>query len=136
MRTRSGAASGSSATSWTIADPLIAPAALTALHLVVLIAGVGGIAAWATGLVALASWFAGAWLQLRQLANTQAALAQGMTYDRVLELIDPAKDADGLHPTNLGRLVLNVNEPMTATIFLDTASRAHAAPMPPEAHQR
>ena len=29
--------------------------------------------------------------------------------DRVLERIDPAKDADGLHPTNLGRLVLNAN---------------------------
>jgi methylenetetrahydrofolate dehydrogenase (NADP+)/methenyltetrahydrofolate cyclohydrolase len=26
----------------------------------------------------------------------------------MLELIDPAKDADGLHPTNLGRLVLGV----------------------------
>lgn len=27
----------------------------------------------------------------------------------LLELIDPAKDADGLHPVNLGRLVLNVS---------------------------
>ena len=27
----------------------------------------------------------------------------------MLELIDPAKDADGLHPTNLGRLVLGVD---------------------------
>ncbi|MGW5639834.1 hypothetical protein ACWEWQ_34420, partial [Streptomyces sp. NPDC003832] len=26
---------------------------------------------------------------------------------RILELMDPAKDADGLHPMNLGRLVLN-----------------------------
>jgi len=34
----------------------------------------------------------------------------------VLELIDPAKDADGLHPTNLGRLVLRVNEPVTSPL--------------------
>jgi methylenetetrahydrofolate dehydrogenase (NADP+)/methenyltetrahydrofolate cyclohydrolase len=31
-------------------------------------------------------------------------------------LIDPEKDADGLHPTNLGRLVLNVNGPMTSPL--------------------
>lgn len=35
---------------------------------------------------------------------------------RMLELIDPAKDADGLHPTNLGRLVLRVNEPVTSPL--------------------
>jgi methylenetetrahydrofolate dehydrogenase (NADP+)/methenyltetrahydrofolate cyclohydrolase len=34
----------------------------------------------------------------------------------VLERIDPAKDADGLHPTNLGRLVLRVNEPVTSPL--------------------
>jgi methylenetetrahydrofolate dehydrogenase (NADP+)/methenyltetrahydrofolate cyclohydrolase len=34
----------------------------------------------------------------------------------VLELVDPGKDADGLHPTNLGRLVLNVNAPMTSPL--------------------
>ncbi len=28
----------------------------------------------------------------------------------MLELIDPAKDADGLHPSNLGKLVLGVNQ--------------------------
>jgi 5,10-methylene-tetrahydrofolate dehydrogenase/methenyl tetrahydrofolate cyclohydrolase len=37
----------------------------------------------------------------------------------MLELIDPAKDADGLHPTNLGRLVLGVdgelNSPLPCT---------------------
>lgn len=32
--------------------------------------------------------------------------------DAVLERIDPAKDADGLHPMNLGRLVLNANRPI------------------------
>lgn len=34
----------------------------------------------------------------------------------ILERIDPAKDADGLHPTNLGRLVLNVNEPFATPL--------------------
>ena len=40
----------------------------------------------------------------------QLPLPRGIDTNRVLELIDPAKDADGLHPTNLGRLVLRVNE--------------------------
>ena len=34
---------------------------------------------------------------------------------RVLELIDPAKDADGLHPVNLGRLVLGMAAPLPCT---------------------
>ncbi|GAA3804502.1 bifunctional methylenetetrahydrofolate dehydrogenase/methenyltetrahydrofolate cyclohydrolase [Cellulomonas soli] len=42
----------------------------------------------------------------------QLPLPKGIDTHRVLELIDPAKDADGLHPTNLGRLVLRVNEPV------------------------
>jgi methylenetetrahydrofolate dehydrogenase (NADP+)/methenyltetrahydrofolate cyclohydrolase len=46
----------------------------------------------------------------------QLPLPKGLDTDRVLELIDPAKDADGLHPTNLGRLVLNVNGPMTSPL--------------------
>jgi methylenetetrahydrofolate dehydrogenase (NADP+) / methenyltetrahydrofolate cyclohydrolase len=46
----------------------------------------------------------------------QLPLPAGLDADRVLELIDPAKDADGLHPTNLGRLVLNVNGPMTSPL--------------------
>jgi methylenetetrahydrofolate dehydrogenase (NADP+) / methenyltetrahydrofolate cyclohydrolase len=33
----------------------------------------------------------------------------------VLEAMDPEKDADGLHPTNLGRLVLNVPGPLACT---------------------
>jgi methylenetetrahydrofolate dehydrogenase (NADP+)/methenyltetrahydrofolate cyclohydrolase len=33
----------------------------------------------------------------------------------VLEAIDPAKDADGLHPINLGRLVLTVPAPLPCT---------------------
>ncbi|MBR5950430.1 MAG: bifunctional methylenetetrahydrofolate dehydrogenase/methenyltetrahydrofolate cyclohydrolase [Actinomycetaceae bacterium] len=40
----------------------------------------------------------------------QLPLPKGMPTNEILELIDPAKDADGLHPTNLGRLVLRVNE--------------------------
>jgi len=40
----------------------------------------------------------------------QLPLPHGIDTHRVLELIDPDKDADGLHPTNLGRLVLRVNE--------------------------
>lgn len=36
--------------------------------------------------------------------------------DAILERVDPAKDADGLHPTNLGRLVLNANRPITTPL--------------------
>ena len=39
----------------------------------------------------------------------QLPLPKHIDTDRILECIDPAKDADGLHPTNLGRLVLNAN---------------------------
>ncbi|HEY6794708.1 MAG TPA: bifunctional methylenetetrahydrofolate dehydrogenase/methenyltetrahydrofolate cyclohydrolase [Kineosporiaceae bacterium] len=46
----------------------------------------------------------------------QLPLPAGLDADRVLELMDPAKDADGLHPTNLGRLVLNVNGPMASPL--------------------
>ena len=42
----------------------------------------------------------------------QLPLPAHLDTDAVLERIDPAKDADGLHPTNLGRLVLNVNQPI------------------------
>ena len=38
----------------------------------------------------------------------QLPLPAGMDSNAMLELIDPAKDADGLHPTNLGKLVMNV----------------------------
>jgi len=39
----------------------------------------------------------------------QLPLPGHLDTDAILERIDPDKDADGLHPTNLGRLVLNVN---------------------------
>lgn len=42
----------------------------------------------------------------------QLPLPKHIDTDAVLERIDPAKDADGLHPINLGRLVLNVNSPI------------------------
>ncbi|MGF6823056.1 methylenetetrahydrofolate dehydrogenase (NADP+)/methenyltetrahydrofolate cyclohydrolase [Microbacterium sp. ZKA21] len=42
----------------------------------------------------------------------QLPLPKHIDTDAILERIDPAKDADGLHPTNLGRLVLNVSSPI------------------------
>ncbi len=46
----------------------------------------------------------------------QLPLPPHLDTDAILELVDPAKDADGLHPTNLGRLVLNVNRPITTPL--------------------
>lgn len=46
----------------------------------------------------------------------QLPLPKGMDTNRILEAIDPDKDADGLHPTNLGRLVLRVSEPITSPL--------------------
>jgi methylenetetrahydrofolate dehydrogenase (NADP+)/methenyltetrahydrofolate cyclohydrolase len=37
----------------------------------------------------------------------QLPLPSGIDASEMLELIDPDKDADGLHPVNLGRLVMN-----------------------------
>ncbi|GLW65739.1 bifunctional protein FolD [Actinomadura rubrobrunea] len=45
----------------------------------------------------------------------QLPLPKGLDEHRVLELIDPAKDADGLHPVNLGRLVLMQPGPLPCT---------------------
>jgi methylenetetrahydrofolate dehydrogenase (NADP+)/methenyltetrahydrofolate cyclohydrolase len=39
----------------------------------------------------------------------QLPLPVGINTNQVLEAIDPDKDADGLHPINLGKLVLNVS---------------------------
>jgi methylenetetrahydrofolate dehydrogenase (NADP+)/methenyltetrahydrofolate cyclohydrolase len=46
----------------------------------------------------------------------QLPLPRGLETQRVLELMDPGKDADGLHPTNLGRLVLRVSGPMESPL--------------------
>ncbi|HLU32819.1 MAG TPA: bifunctional methylenetetrahydrofolate dehydrogenase/methenyltetrahydrofolate cyclohydrolase [Natronosporangium sp.] len=45
----------------------------------------------------------------------QLPLPAGLDERRVLEAIDPDKDADGLHPTNLGRLVLGYPGPLSCT---------------------
>ncbi len=45
----------------------------------------------------------------------QLPLPRGLEESVVLEAMDPAKDADGLHPVNLGRLVLNVPGPLPCT---------------------
>jgi methylenetetrahydrofolate dehydrogenase (NADP+)/methenyltetrahydrofolate cyclohydrolase len=45
----------------------------------------------------------------------QLPLPKHLDEKRVLELIDPDKDADGLHPMNLGRLVLGVDAPLPCT---------------------
>ena len=45
----------------------------------------------------------------------QLPLPAGLVSQPVLELVDPAKDADGLHPMNLGRLVLGEPAPLPCT---------------------
>ncbi|MDQ3276396.1 MAG: bifunctional methylenetetrahydrofolate dehydrogenase/methenyltetrahydrofolate cyclohydrolase [Actinomycetota bacterium] len=45
----------------------------------------------------------------------QLPLPKGLDDNRVLGLVDPAKDADGLHPTNLGWLVLGQQAPLPCT---------------------
>jgi methylenetetrahydrofolate dehydrogenase (NADP+)/methenyltetrahydrofolate cyclohydrolase len=45
----------------------------------------------------------------------QLPLPRGLDGDQALELITPAKDADGLAPVSLGRLVLGVDGPLPCT---------------------
>jgi methylenetetrahydrofolate dehydrogenase (NADP+) / methenyltetrahydrofolate cyclohydrolase len=45
----------------------------------------------------------------------QLPLPRGLDENAVLALIDPDKDADGLHPLNLGKLVLNEPAPLPCT---------------------
>ena len=45
----------------------------------------------------------------------QLPLPKHLDANRILELMDPAKDADGLHPMNLGRLVLGEPAPLPCT---------------------
>lgn len=45
----------------------------------------------------------------------QLPLPKGLDEQRVLERVDPAKDADGLHPVSLGRLVLGAPAPLPCT---------------------
>jgi methylenetetrahydrofolate dehydrogenase (NADP+)/methenyltetrahydrofolate cyclohydrolase len=46
----------------------------------------------------------------------QLPLPRGLDEHAALELIDPSKDADGLHPTNLGRLVMSIEGEMTSPL--------------------
>ena len=46
----------------------------------------------------------------------QLPLPVGIDANEMLELIDPNKDADGLHPTNLGRLVLGASSELTSPL--------------------
>jgi methylenetetrahydrofolate dehydrogenase (NADP+)/methenyltetrahydrofolate cyclohydrolase len=46
----------------------------------------------------------------------QLPLPFGLDTNEMLELMDPEKDADGLHPTNLGRLVLGVSGELTSPL--------------------
>ena len=46
----------------------------------------------------------------------QLPLPKHLDTNRILEKIAPEKDADGLHPTNLGKLVLNVSEPLDSSL--------------------
>lgn len=45
----------------------------------------------------------------------QLPLPRGINSQKVLESIDPDKDADGLHPLNLGRLVSGADAPLPCT---------------------
>jgi methylenetetrahydrofolate dehydrogenase (NADP+)/methenyltetrahydrofolate cyclohydrolase len=45
----------------------------------------------------------------------QLPLPKGLNEIATLELVDPEKDADGLHPINLGRLVLGAPGPLPGT---------------------
>ena len=45
----------------------------------------------------------------------QLPLPKGINTQKVLEAIDPSKDADGLHPLNLGRLVAGYHAPLPCT---------------------
>ncbi len=45
----------------------------------------------------------------------QLPLPKGLNASKALEAMDPKKDADGLHPVNLGRLVLGQDAPLPCT---------------------
>ncbi len=46
----------------------------------------------------------------------QLPLPKHLDANAILERMAPEKDADGLHPTNLGKLVLNVNAPLDSPL--------------------
>jgi len=56
----------------------------------------------------------------------QNPLAKGLDYNVAIAAVDPAKDADGLHPTNLGLLALGVSgAPLACTPAGIVAMLAH-----------
>jgi methylenetetrahydrofolate dehydrogenase (NADP+) / methenyltetrahydrofolate cyclohydrolase len=55
----------------------------------------------------------------------QLPLPKGLDEGAVLEAVDPAKDADGLHPTSLGRLALGMDGPVACTPAGIKAMLAH-----------
>lgn len=60
----------------------------------------------------------------------QLPLPRGLDENAMLSLIDPEKDADGLHPVNLGRLVLNAPGPLPCTPFgIVELLRRHDVPL-------
>ena len=60
----------------------------------------------------------------------QLPLPKHLDEYRVLELMDPAKDADGLHPVSLGRLVLGISAPLPCTPRgIVALLRAHDVPI-------
>jgi methylenetetrahydrofolate dehydrogenase (NADP+)/methenyltetrahydrofolate cyclohydrolase len=60
----------------------------------------------------------------------QLPLPRGLDESVVLERIDPAKDADGLHPVNLGRLVLGVPGALPCTpVGIVELLRRHDVPI-------
>ncbi len=54
----------------------------------------------------------------------QLPLPSNINTNQILEAIDPNKDADGLHPINLGRLVLNQRAPQPC--FAEWKERYHS----------
>jgi methylenetetrahydrofolate dehydrogenase (NADP+)/methenyltetrahydrofolate cyclohydrolase len=60
----------------------------------------------------------------------QLPLPKHIDEAKVLEAMDPAKDADGLHPVNLGRLVLGVPGPLPCTpVGIVELLRRHDVPL-------
>jgi methylenetetrahydrofolate dehydrogenase (NADP+) / methenyltetrahydrofolate cyclohydrolase len=55
----------------------------------------------------------------------QHPLPEGLDYGAAVAAMDPAKDADGLHPVNLGRLVLQAPAPLPCTPAGIQAMLAH-----------
>jgi methylenetetrahydrofolate dehydrogenase (NADP+)/methenyltetrahydrofolate cyclohydrolase len=60
----------------------------------------------------------------------QLPLPNGLDEHEVLEAMEPDKDADGLHPTSLGRLVLGIGGPLPCTPRgIVELLRRHAVPL-------